>query len=203
VAVGEGGVPLDARADAPPLEIDGSDLDAGPTCAVYCADLAKNCAGDDSQFANVAECSRACTLYPVGPQDGGTLPPPNSIECHAFHASIAGPGPAVMGHCWHAGPFGYGGCGNVCDDFCPLAMTWCAQSAGGAPFGSMAECLTACNAFAFLPPRDAGGYAYTGTGPASGNSGNCREYHLMLSFNGTADRDRECPNVGVASPACR
>jgi hypothetical protein len=106
----------------------------------------------------------------------------DSFNCRVWHANAALNDPQL--HCPHAGALGGGVCDKPqtpCDIFCAMAMNFCKGSE--AAYGSQQECVNACT-----PDAGPDGAAYKGfpyiIGPdasdlaASGNTLNCRLYHL-------------------------
>jgi hypothetical protein len=164
------------------------------------------CTGANAQYVSMDACMHACPFFPVG-MAGDTSG--NTLGCRATHAGLA----AMSGtnpHCWHAGPYGYGACGTECEGFCTLATTWCTPDGGfdgGAPpYASDSACLTACAGFKRIDDADGGAVGldggYNATGPGSGNTLDCREYHLGASLAGGADQQLHCQHPGATSPTC-
>jgi hypothetical protein len=162
----------------------------------------------------------ACQYIPLG--DGGTATG-NTLLCHYDHALNAlgtdagGLGMGANPHCWHAGPYGWGVCGGQCADFCNLVTGYCNPDAGfspdsGAPpYATIDACMTACPLFE--PALDAGNAivasdgstgsgSYTAVGPSSGNTRDCREYHLGAALQSTTNQQLHCNHPGVTSPTC-
>ncbi len=185
----------------------GTGTDSGPaplTCTSYCSAVMSECTGPDAQYASTDACMNACKNFPVGTAADTSG---NTLGCRTYHAALAKT--QANPHCWHAGPYGYGGCGTECEGFCTLATTWCTPSGGfdgGAPpYTNDATCLTACAGFARIDAADGGvglDGGYTATGPASGNTLDCREYHLGASLAGGAMQQLHCQHPGASSPTC-
>ena len=174
-------------ASAPPLP--------EPECATYCDSVLDSCKDGHLQYASRAECLAFCAHLPRGKagESGG-----NSVACRQFYAGSPSKIDAVS-YCGAAGPFGGGGiCVDRCPVFCELALGACAPEAGAAPYGSYPDCQTACLAFAY---KDGGvdGGGVPPTGPATGNTLNCRLYYLREAVT----RGTSCENLGADSPACR
>jgi hypothetical protein len=174
----------------------GSTPDAGtkpsPACATYCADVDGACAATaDKQYASAAECLATCAILEA--TNGATGM--DTIVCRTTHAgyAVATPFP----HCWHAGPYGYGVCGDQCEAFCILADTVCA--------GTYLDCKTRCATFKKLaaPTTERAALGtYTASGPTTGNTLDCREYYLGLALDGM-DKKAACANAGDLSAACK
>jgi hypothetical protein len=162
----------------------------------------------------------ACQYIPVVADAGG-----NTLLCHYEHALNAlatdagGNGLPVNPHCWHAGPYGWGVCGNQCEDFCTIATTYCEPDAGfspdsGAPpYPSFANCAASCANFASVAAvldagpnaillTDAGPSSFSSNGPTSGNTRDCREYHLGAALTSPGNQQIHCPHPADASAVC-
>ncbi len=168
-------------------------------CTSYCDRLMSTCGGDALQFATKNGCLRACLIYPPGaPGDDSGLG--NTLRCRQQHAEAAA---TTIGHCYHAGAYGFDGCGSSCEGLCQLAMGWCASSAGGAPFASAAACASECAAFPPAPTKPGGVTPFNAHGPTAGNTLECRQYQLVSALQSLAARDVYCPRVATNSSACR
>jgi hypothetical protein len=141
----------------------------------------------------------------------------NTLLCHydhAFNALGADAGGGGLGanpHCWHAGPYGWGVCGGQCEDFCNLATTYCTPDggfpaeSGAPPFATSAACLAACPMFASASGDASNGIvdgSFSANGPASGNTRDCREYHLGAALTSPANQQIHCTHPAVNSPVC-
>ncbi len=204
-AVDSGGSP---GTDATTGEADaGTGTDSGPaplSCIDYCSAVMSECTGPNAQYESTDACMNACPNFPVGTAADTSG---NTLGCRTYHAALAKT--ATNPHCWHAGPYGYGGCGTECEGFCTLATTWCTPAGGfdgGAPpYTDDSTCLTACAGFARIDAADGGvglDGGYTATGPAGGNTLDCREYHLTTSLAGGAMQQYHCMHPGVVSATC-
>ncbi|HEV3194243.1 MAG TPA: hypothetical protein VGY54_27245 [Polyangiaceae bacterium] len=166
--------------------------DAGAAeCVKYCTDIEGACGQTgDRQYASSAECLAACSILSASNMATGM----DTIACRTTHATnaVAKPYP----HCWHAGPYGYEVCGTECEAFCILADSVCP----GTYTGCRGKCPMLTKVAA---PDTAAGAAgvYTTSGPATGNTLDCREYHLGLALQGI-DKAVSCANAGDKSPKC-
>jgi hypothetical protein len=187
----------DAAQDSPAaVDADSSDgLVSSPACITYCNTMQTMCNVDYQQFATTHSCLVACSYYPPG-TDADPLNAGNTLKCRQTHAEAGG------GHCLHGGPYGYGGCGFMCESFCQIAMTWCAASAGGAPFASPAACISECEGWAWAPNGPDGAAAFRATTPTTGNTLDCREVQLVKSLESKAARDVYCPLAATNSTTC-
>jgi len=165
-----------------------------PSCVKYCDLVMETCKDEHAQYASSSECLEFCSRLPSG--DAGNLES-NSLACRQYYADS--PARTNAGnYCLAAGPFGGGICGDRCTAFCALTLGACSPTSPGAPFGSYPDCQTACAAF---PYKDGGldGGGETPDGPATGDTLNCRLFHVRSAIHdGTG-----CSNVGADSGACR
>ena len=163
--------------------------DGGPdaalaSCADYCSSIQDNCTATNTQYTSPDQCMAACMAFDsgsAGDQSG------NSLQCRAYHANAALGDPDT--HCVHAGPGGAGACGNNCEGFCTIVMDAC--TGANEAYASMAECMTACDAF-----DDTESYDISDT---SGDTLACRLYHAQV---GTVDPTTHCPHVQPVSAVC-
>ncbi|MBK8258750.1 MAG: hypothetical protein IPK82_39600 [Polyangiaceae bacterium] len=162
------------------------------SCDDYCATLATNCTGDQSQFGGDAECKAVCANYPVGMAADTSG---NSLGCRTYHGGT----PASMDpgtHCPHAGPLGGGACGDDCDNFCDLAIAICGDQATP-PYTDKDACLTACMGF-----PDTMTVPYNAAATA-GDSLACRMYHLTVASTSADNLNTHCPHVAADSAPCQ
>ena len=129
----------------------------------------------------------------------------DTIGCRKYHTTLA----TTMGtvpHCWHAGPYGYDGCGSICDSFCKITLGYCSAAGGFTgtpPYATVADCMTECNTLVATAKAAgaAGDYNSAGTGD-TGNTIECRLYHLQNALKNPANQTTHCPHTGVTSAAC-
>jgi hypothetical protein len=140
----------------------------------------------------------------------------DTLACRIFHTSLAAAdgGAARDPHCWHAGPYGFNVCGDECATFCEIATGYCEPDAGfdaaAPPFSSLSDCMTKCNAFVRVAGGDAGvnvDGGFSALGPTSGDTLDCREWHLLKALESTPNQQVHCqhlvPNAsdgGILSP---
>jgi hypothetical protein len=173
------------------------------TCTAYCAAVQATCTGANAQYESTLECMNACAFFPAGTASdtGG-----DTLGCRITHTGLAATLPVP--HCWHAGPYGFGVCGASVDNFCNLALDWCSPDAGYTgtpPYASLTACTTAAAAYV---TADAGAdpSAFNASGPGSGNTFDCRLYHLANAMNaaqGAAGQTTHCPHAGQTSAPCQ
>jgi hypothetical protein len=173
--------------DAPAPDTAPPDTEA-LNCDNYCARVLANCTGDAAQYADLDTCKKICADLPLG-DSGDTAS--NTVACRFYHAGAPAQQSRTF-HCPHAGPFGGDTCGTRCGAFCLLAGAQCGQA-----FTDAGSCDAACGStFKFSNAPEAGGESPTG--PSTGNTLNCREYHLVQAFGSAGT---ECANIGKTPPA--
>lgn len=203
---------------APPPSDAGPSTDAAddtPSCEVYCAEVASNCRGEipsagmpdvpTFQYPSQAGCLHACSKLSPGTAGDTTG---DTVGCRTYHAGTpAATEPRI--HCPHAGLVGAGMCSGApntpstgrCQTFCKLAVALCTSEPK--PFANEADCMTACAAFEFAADQN--------ELTKSGDTLNCRQFHLIAAYNDPPLPDggpansavASCPNLGAASPACQ
>jgi hypothetical protein len=144
--------------------------------------MKNSCAGVNAQYVDDADCAAVCAALPIGPGPSSTA---DDLGCREFHAALAGSN--QMTHCPHAGPFGGDACGTHCDAFCRINAAVCGSGAGK-PYASVATCMTACAGYAR-------GQHVSAAGPISGDSFDCRAWHLLKAAQDSASAATQCPNT--------
>jgi hypothetical protein len=170
----------------------GSSSDPAPSptaaCAGYCAAVSANCTAANAQFASDAACNTYCARARTAPEfwSEGTAGAAsgNSVACRTYHGGAPAVANAAL-HCPHAGPSGGNACGDWCENYCDLALAAC--TGANQLFGDRATCLTQC-----------GTLATTGVPNAtSGNTVQCRIYHLGVASSSAANATVHCPHGSV------
>jgi hypothetical protein len=162
-------------------------------CSSYCNVINTNCGmsgtQDNREYLSLEVCRAICPQFEQVRTPNGSVDPneptptTDTLNCRVWHANAAaGPGEAHV-HCPHAGPLGAHMCENnrtsACGHFCNLDLAFC--TGANAAYKSVEECMSAC-----LPDGGYPGYPYN-VNPAdtevtdlaaSGNTLNCRMYHL-------------------------
>ena len=159
----------------PETSVDSSKPDSaiGLDCASYCTAIQKTCkdlgtAGNNAQYLDEGTCLKMCAAIGVGAANdtsGDTL----GCRIHMVEL-VAKTAKNATTYCPQAGPYGFGGCGDLCGDFCARYVTQC----GGAGYDGGAQCVPTCVGL----PSDDGGTLGTG----NGNFIECREYHLENAY---------------------
>jgi hypothetical protein len=205
------GNPADAGAAAPDA---GANTDAGSSsgpdagkvadCNTYCASLMATCTGPNAQYGDLQRCLNACPLLQTGTAADTSG---NTLGCRMNHLTLAQASPNP--ECWRAGPFGYGGCGQACEDFCSLAVAWCSpasQYSGPLPYPDYATCMTTCAGYVQIDSAT-GGVGVDGgwwaNGPPGFNTLDCRETHLgnaLDSLAGGFGQSTHCEHIQKTPP---
>jgi hypothetical protein len=163
------------------------------TCDHYCNVIMNNCTGSNSEYLSSAICLSMCPVFDLGMTIGDTKD--NTLGCRIFNANAAATNPEVT--CRYAGPLGGGHCGpSNCQAFCGLDVPYCAAPkpvpyAGGDP-----ECETDCAKYPYLV-TDAGD-----TTTESGNTLNCRLWHLETAYTSASYGMFHCPHTAQVSSTC-
>lgn len=162
---------------------DGSGLSDGglappaPTCERYCDLVVENCKGVWRQYASASDCLAFCEHLPEG--KAGAINEP-TLACRQYYAgnpSLANP----EKFCRAAGPFGGDNhCGSRCTAFCDVSQSACGDA--GAPYATKPDCENACTGYVFVDASADGG-GEGPSGPASGDTLNCRLYWLRRAVN--------------------
>jgi hypothetical protein len=169
------------------------------------------CTGANKQYVSQDACMNACAIFPVGTTNDTSG---NTLGCRTTHVMLATTG-GTNPHCWHAGPYGYGACGDECANFCTLVTTWCTPDGGfdgGAPpYTNDSVCMTSCAGFKQINSGAADGGVgldggFNSMGPSGGNTLDCREWHLNNAFDvpapGGANQELHCQHPGATSATC-
>jgi hypothetical protein len=176
--------PIDAsaRKDSAPVEPSdaGVTVDSGktppPTCGKYCELVMSNCTGENAQYETKDECLAFCGHLRLGDEGEEKAA---SVGCRQYWADSPARTSATA-YCLAAGPFGGGVCGDRCTTFCGVLLSACSPDGGKPAYASQPECASACAGFSL---KDAGsdGGGEGPSGPTSGDTLNCRLYHLRLA----------------------
>jgi len=165
----------------------GASVEPETTCQQYCRVITESCVGDDAQYTDLDACLAACPLFPEGTA-GDTVG--NSLNCRLTQALRASSEPVT--YCTWAGPGGNGQCGSNCEGFCTLMSKSCTPtttSADGDYFANDEQCMAACAALPSVGP-----YCATSKSVTSGNSLECRLYHVAAGIYAD-DPDVHCPHA--------
>jgi hypothetical protein len=161
-------------------------------CPQYCSNIAATCTGNNTQYADDPTCERICAAIDAGTQ--GT-PTGDTIACRDSFQSSAKDEltpDATAADCLNAGISSL--CASSrCQAFCSADLALCGPALTG--YNAVSDCVTACATW---------GQDFTGALIGStGNTLECRTYHLELSQTGNADDlQTHCPHTGVVSARC-
>lgn len=186
----------DSAADAPrdvsttETSTEGGGGDGGETvsCANYCAKIKTACTAGDSQYISDAACLAMCGAMTPGTYAEGA----DSVGCRQYHAGNL---PASV-HCPHAGSHGGGVCSGAsrCAAYCKINLALC--TGNNAAYADEAACVTACTGWNYTAGNE--------VGLTSGDSFNCRMYHLQAALDGVAaSLTTHCPHTAAASATCQ
>jgi hypothetical protein len=193
------------RLDGAPVDpAEGGDsLDAGlgvpPSCERYCSLVTTNCTGDFAQYSSKEECLAFCAfLPPMQLTRDVEEKRAASVACRQYWAdSPARTDPA--GYCLAAGPFGGNVCSDRCTAFCDVLLAACSPQGSQPAYASQPECATACASFSYRDAStDGGGEAPSG--PNSGDTLNCRLFHLRSATQNPEKCELLGPDGSICSP---
>jgi hypothetical protein len=158
-----------------------------------------NCVGVNAVYRTNTGCLAMCAAFPNGllaDTMGDTL------GCRIYHG---GPPsqvePAI--HCAHAGPFGGGVCAPstvaggtnlACQAFCEIEAAICPMN-----YARASACIADCESY-MVSNTAASPNPVTAAGPASGNTFECRAYHLTAAADAPA---LHCPHTLPSSATCQ
>lgn len=169
---------------------------ASTLCTTYCNTVQANCSGPFSVYASMDTCLGVCARLEVagkagvaGDQTG------NTVQCRLSQALSAKSTGERSQYCPAAGPGGSHICGTDCEGYCVLMKETCPNQFAAAQFNdSLAYCLTtACPS---IPTLDAG---FT-VDQESGNTLNCRLYHVSAANADAQTPGIHCPHAAGAAP---
>src|SRR5688500_7453415 len=173
----------------PPVDAGGVDSGppAMPTCGSYCEAILANCTEGNAQYApnDMATCVGFCSTNAGWPEGTSGMTSGTTIGCREYHAGAAAMDPGL--HCPHAGQSGADTCGTWCENYCQLAIDNCEGPRTLYP--DVATCMAACPAI----PDDGM------PGATSGNTIQCRIYHLGVAGTDMMSANTHCPH-GSATP---
>lgn len=162
-------------------------------CPKYCSDIQATCTGNDQQYpsdTNNATCVRICGA--INALDAGN----NTIACRQLNVSSAkDETDPTQKHldCVGGGVSAINCATDQCTAFCQADLALC--TGANAAYPDLKSCTDACATW---------GTSFDG--PLLGSTGNtlqCRTYHLELSQSGSpADQTTHCPHTGANSVKC-
>jgi hypothetical protein len=190
-----------------------------PTCDDYCGTWAEVCSErfPDEFGVETGECRSFCEAmaWEPGRFNAVSHPETNSIGCRIYHMAAAlGSDDNQDLHCPHAGATGGNVCGDLCNNYCHIANTICAdisfdafldQPAAAeldrarfqATFAGQDMCSTWCRGEGRSDPLPTDGQI----GDPEGDSIQCRLYHLVIATNAQTIRGRldHCSHASLTS----
>ena len=151
-------------------------------CDAYCTIISPICTGENEQYSSPEACLEYCIDWAQLPPGSDTDILVNTIGCRVYHAESAEGTGFYDFHCPHAGPSGGSLCGTWCENYCYLAMLNC--TGANQLYADLPECMDACK----LLPDDGA------ANDTSGDTVQCRIYHLGLAGSGPDADDIHCPH---------
>jgi len=161
----------------------------GTQCENYCYTAFRDGCTGQNNYTDVNQCMAFCAEFPKGTFADTSG---NTVECRTYHWGVASTSAAnALTHCTHGTPSGGGGvCGSYCEVYCQLANSSCTGTL--ALYQTTSDCTTACNKI-----------ATTGNpGDTSGDSIQCRIYHLGVAGQSAALATVHCPHGLTVSSQC-
>ena len=143
-------------------------------CNTYCTTITTLCTGGSTQYIDKATCLAMCAKIP---SDGGAdASSGNSLQCRGHFLALAATDAGA--NCAHAGAYGFGACGSVCNDFCGLYGARCDIDGG---WGGFSACVSECGQ---IPGATDPNGPWTDGGPPDKYSPDmpCREYRLESAY---------------------
>jgi len=158
-------------------------------CTYYCGEILSVCGTSNNQYKDMATCMSMCANIPNEAGAGATSG--DSLACRMYHLSVAAMSTSNMAtHCPHAGPYGYGVCGTLCDNFCQQDFAAAGPCAGDNYPGNDV-CHTYCNG------ADGADAAAGAPGNSAGTPAMlCREYHLENAYAAGGTGGGHCAHAG-------
>lgn len=186
--------------DSAALEPDGGAAGEGGValnCESYCTLMDQSC-GWQSNFPEYLShdvCVRMCADFDTGNHIAadGT----DTLGCRIAYAERAASAPDP--NCRYAGLIGGGKCGvKLCNHFCDVDVQYCNFPPVSSPaYTNIADCMIACARYAY----DTAGAELLSM--ESGNTLNCRLWHLNNAYDTTAHGQIHCPHTDLASTVCQ
>jgi hypothetical protein len=193
----DAGAPEAAATDA---GTDTAPVDNPYSCKGYCEAIAKNCAGTNQEYTSTATCIAMCQHFEPGVAGEQTN---DSLACRVYHAGQAANDPATL--CQQGGPLAAGGCTvSPCAAFCTLGFDLC-NPQGLFPYdGGEPACRSACANWKYFKSADGDAGVVGDILFASGNSLNCRLYHLESAYevDNPSAVTTHCPHIADVSATC-
>jgi len=161
-----------------------TDVTPAPTCAAYCDAVTAACIDKNAQYKDKAECLVYCENKGKIPAGLASDVGGDTIGCRMYHASVAAKNVEnALIHCPHTGKSGGNTCGTWCENYCQLAKSNCTGGANSL-YADDKACMDKC-----------AGENATGVADAvSGNTVQCRIYHLGVAGTDASTAKDHCPH---------
>lgn len=165
--------------DTPDTDGMGPDTDITPLvpdCITYCSEFQGTCGDSPMAYPDEPTCGTICANSGIGMGAAGDTSG-NTLGCRIYHAQAAATDADL--HCPHASLWGGGVCGDLIENYCTGIEAAC--TGDNAPTWT-ADCAT-----------DAAAYPAGTPGATSGDSLDCRLYHLGAAMG---DPGAHCGHAG-------
>jgi hypothetical protein len=141
------------------------------SCRNYCSTIQSACvSGSNTQYKSDLSCMKSCLAFAPGTLADASI---NTLGCRFNRALAAVANPDQ--NCAAAGPSGGGVCGTNCNAYCAMMLTTCSTV-----YEDLATCDAACESMT--------GVAETSYhSPQSGNTLQCRIYHVTFAAEGSPE----------------
>lgn len=161
-----------------------TDVAPVPTCAAYCDAVTTACTDKNAQYKDKAECLVYCESKGKIPAGAASDVGGDTIGCRMYHAGVAAKSVEnAATHCPHTGKSGGNTCGTWCENYCQLAKSNCTGDANSL-YADDKACMDKC----------AGGNATGAADSVSGNTVQCRIYHLGVAGTDATTAKDHCPH---------
>lgn len=184
----------------PPTLDAGTDGALAISCDTYCALMDKNCnwSSSNGEYFDLPACLQMCAVF----DQGGQIAPDgtDSLGCRMSYALQAAQAPEP--NCRFAGLTGGGKCGkDLCSHFCQVDIARCNTAPVNTPAydAGASECASQCAGYTYLGV-DSGAEL---NGMESGNTLNCRIWHLNNAMGVTSKGVFHCPHTAQVSMTCQ
>ena len=137
----------------------------------------------------------SCVAFPVGAAADATG---DTLGCRAHYAREAAVSADLANtHCTHAGPGGYGVCGDACAGYCDIAMLYCTDANSAAVYDTRDACLADCA----MRATDVALCSATPGTTDHGNEVACLLYHAQEA---TSCPEEHClGDLAITASSCR
>jgi len=168
-----------------------------------CNNVVASCSGLGLPMATMDACYNAMAFVPgiddltgypseANPFPISAQPSANNVICRRYHAYAAATAPDP--HCSHAFT-GNGLCGSNCDYYCDLIQGAC--TGDNEQYATREACMNACGGGGGMEAFPT--VSFIGGLPTTGNTLNCRIYHVVVAAQSEDLANVHCPHAGAIS----